>query len=60
MVKAAELLPEDPGIRISLGDIYRDMGIIYRAEEEYQQALLLAPGNQKAQRRIEKLKAVSP
>jgi Flp pilus assembly protein TadD len=60
LVQAAELLPENPEIRISLGDIYRDMGIAYRAEEEYQQAVLLAPDSQKARQRLEKLKAVSP
>jgi tetratricopeptide (TPR) repeat protein len=60
MLRASELLPADPGVRITLGDLYRDMGITYRAEEEYQHALLISPGNKNAQRRLEKLKTVSP
>lgn len=60
LVRASELMPGDVQIRILLGDMYRDMGITYRASEEYQQALLTDPNNSKARRRLEKLESVSP
>ncbi len=60
ILRASELLPNDVWIRITLGDLYRDMGITYRAEEEYQQALLVSPGNKSALRRLEKLGTFSP
>ncbi|MBI9089262.1 MAG: O-antigen ligase family protein [Desulfobacterium sp.] len=52
MQKAATVLPMDVGIRITLGDLYRQMGISYRAEQEYEQALLMDPGNREAKKRL--------
>jgi O-antigen ligase/tetratricopeptide (TPR) repeat protein len=60
MLRISERLPSDSKIRITLGDLYRDMGIIYRAEEEYQQALFLEPSNQTARIRLESLKGINP
>ena len=48
MQKAAETLPADAGIRVTIGDIYRDMGIDYRAVQEYENALFLDPDNNTA------------
>jgi O-antigen ligase/tetratricopeptide (TPR) repeat protein len=52
MQRAANVLPMDAGIRITLGDLYRKMGISYRAEQEYEQALFIDPGNSKAKKRL--------
>ncbi|ACN15652.1 O-antigen polymerase involved in exopolysaccharide biosynthesis [Desulforapulum autotrophicum HRM2] len=54
MQRAVQVLPLDAGIRISLGDIYRKMGVTYRADEEYEQALLIDPGNKKAKQRLKR------
>lgn len=48
-------LPSHPTFHIYLGDYYKKKDIPYRAMEEYQQALLLEPGNRNIQRRIKKL-----
>jgi O-antigen ligase/tetratricopeptide (TPR) repeat protein len=60
MKRAATLLPHDPGIRLSLGDLYRDMGITYRAKEEYEQALFLDANNSNAKKRLENLNNINP
>jgi len=60
MKRASEVLPRDAGIRISLGDLYQNMGITYRAQEEYQQAVFIDPDNQTAKRRLKALKPVNP
>jgi O-antigen ligase/tetratricopeptide (TPR) repeat protein len=60
MKRAAILLPLDAGVRINLGDLYRDMGITYRAQEEYDQALFLDPNNSNAKKRLEDLKKINP
>jgi len=48
-------LPNYPAFHIYLGDYYKKKDIPYRAMEEYQQALLLEPGNRNIKRRIRKL-----
>ncbi len=48
MQKAAEVLPADAGIRVTIGDVYRDMGIDYRAVQEYENALFIDPDNRLA------------
>lgn len=60
MKRAAALLPLDAGIRIHLGDLYRDMGITYRAREEYEQALFLDPNNKNVKKRLDSLQEVNP
>ncbi len=52
MQRAARVLPLDAGIRITLGDIYQKMGVSYRAEQEYEQALFLDPDNKRAKQRL--------
>jgi tetratricopeptide (TPR) repeat protein len=53
--RGAEKLPDYAPFHIWLGDYYAKEGIIYRAKEEYQQALLLEPKNESARKRIEKI-----
>jgi O-antigen ligase/tetratricopeptide (TPR) repeat protein len=60
MKRAATILPNDSEIRINLGDLYRDMGITYRAQEEYEQALFFDPNNSNAKKRLEDLKKINP
>jgi O-antigen ligase/tetratricopeptide (TPR) repeat protein len=48
-------LPNYPPFHIYLGDYYKQKDIPYRAMEEYQQALLLEPGNRNIQSRIRRL-----
>jgi O-antigen ligase/tetratricopeptide (TPR) repeat protein len=49
-------LPDHAPFHIYLGDYYKQQKIPYRAREEYEQALMLEPGNDKIRRRLEKLK----
>ena len=60
LTRAVELLPSDAGLRITLGDLYRDMGIAYRAEEEYRQALILSPAHKGVLSRLKALEKISP
>lgn len=48
-------LPDYAPFRIRMGDYYRKEGIIYRAVEEYRQALRLNPRNITVRRRLEEL-----
>lgn len=52
---ATRLSPEDPWLFIRLGDVYRDLGRTVKARAAYEHALVVDPGNQSAQRRIEAL-----
>lgn len=47
--------PENAGFHIYLGDYYKKEGIVYRAREEYEQALIFDPGNDGVLRRLENL-----
>jgi tetratricopeptide (TPR) repeat protein len=48
-------IPDYAPLHIWLGDYYAKEGIIYRAKEEYQQALLLEPRNESVKSKIERL-----
>ncbi len=48
-------LPHYPRFHEWLGDYYAKDGIVYRAQEEYQQVLLLEPLNEAIRRKVEKL-----
>lgn len=54
---AIDKLPDYPRFHEWLGDYYTGAGIIYRAVEEYRQALLLEPANASIRQKIEKLSA---
>lgn len=51
--RAEALFPRDAGIRIRLGDLYREQGIYYKAREKYEAALLIDPDNRAAQSRLQ-------
>jgi predicted Zn-dependent protease len=48
-------LPRYPRFHEWLGDYYAKEGIVYRAQEEYQQVLLLEPLNESVRRKVEKV-----
>ena len=53
--QAIERLPDYARFRVYLGDYYKKEGIDYRAREEYEQALLLSPGNEKVRNKLKQL-----
>ena len=55
MRKAIEILPGDAGVRIRTAEIYEKLGKNDKAEEEYRKALSIAPANQEAKTRLDKL-----
>jgi O-antigen ligase/tetratricopeptide (TPR) repeat protein len=55
MQRAEKALPTNPNIKLTLGDLYKKQGILYKAEEKYEQALYVDPENQKALKRIQQL-----
>ena len=52
---ARDRLPENPWIRIKSGDLYREVGIVYRAIEEYQKALSIDPTLAPARKKLSDL-----
>jgi len=52
---ARERIPENAPIRLKSGDLYRKIGILYRAVEEYQKALSIDPTMIPAKKRLEAL-----
>jgi len=59
MRRAAELIPDNAGIRLTLGALYEGQGITYRAVEEYKKALVIDPWNVAARERLKKAQAKS-
>ncbi|MFN2355167.1 MAG: lipid A core--O-antigen ligase, partial [Desulfopila sp.] len=53
--RAVTRFPENVGFHVRLGDYFKKQGIYYRAQEEYEQALLFDPGNEGIRRRLEGL-----
>jgi tetratricopeptide (TPR) repeat protein len=53
--QATGLVPGHASFHIQLGDYYRTEGIIYRAKEEYQRALMIDPGNRTVTRRLRQM-----
>jgi len=56
MRRAEEALPNDAGVRVTLAETYEKAGIFYRAVEEYEKALVLDPGNDRARKKLDALK----
>ncbi len=52
---ASKKLPEHAEFHVFLGNYYKKEGITYRAREEYEQALLLEPADEKTRKKLEKL-----
>ena len=50
--RGIEEIPDYAPFRITLGDYYLGQGIVYRARQEYNQALRLKPGDRTAQRKL--------
>lgn len=48
-------LPDYAPFHIYLGDYYKQQNIPYRAKEEYEQALMLEPGNEKIRKRLQSI-----
>ncbi|MEN8140633.1 MAG: O-antigen ligase family protein [Thermodesulfobacteriota bacterium] len=48
--KGVAFHPDDANLQILAGEVYRKMGISYRAAEHFRQALLISPGNSRATR----------
>jgi tetratricopeptide (TPR) repeat protein len=42
-------------IKVTLGDLYKQQGILYKAEEKYEQALYVDPKNKKALKKLEQI-----
>lgn len=55
MEKAEKVLPMDARIKVTLGDLYYQQGILYKAKDKYDHALLLEPGNRRALSMIKKI-----
>ncbi len=53
--QAVEKVPDSPHFHILLGEYYQGQGIIYRAKEEFERALVLDPANGRARSRLRKL-----
>lgn len=51
-----EWLPNHAPFHIALGDYYKQQAIPYRAREEYEQALMLEPGNEKIRKRLQDIR----
>jgi len=53
--EASARLPEYAKFHVYLGDHFRREDILYRAKEEYEQALLLEPADERTREKLEKL-----
>ena len=53
--KGVEALPTDSGLRMILAKTYEQQGIHYRAAEEYRQALMLNPRDERARAALDRL-----
>jgi O-antigen ligase/tetratricopeptide (TPR) repeat protein len=53
--KGIKYLPNHAPFHLWLGDYYKEQNIFYRAKEEYKQALILEPGNEKISKRLQTL-----
>ena len=58
MLKGIEYLPDNAKIRASAASLYEKTGILYRAKEEYKNALILDPKNRHVRKKLKKLEAI--
>ena len=55
MERAEKNMPMDPDVKIALGDIYYQQGILFKALDKYDHALLLNPENPHALKMVKKI-----
>lgn len=55
MERAEKNLPMDPDVKIALGDLFYQQGILFKALDKYDHALLLKPGDPHALKMIRKI-----
>jgi tetratricopeptide (TPR) repeat protein len=55
MERAERSLPMNPAIKVTLGDLYKQQGILYKAVEKYEQALYVDPKNTLALKKIKQI-----
>ncbi len=55
MERAERVLPMNSAIKVTLGDLYKQQGILYKAVEKYEQALYVDPKNKNALKKIEQI-----
>ncbi|RPH38877.1 MAG: tetratricopeptide repeat protein, partial [Desulfobulbaceae bacterium] len=53
--QAVEVLPDSASFHIQLGQYYQNEGILYRAKEEFERALMLEPANESAKSHLRRL-----
>ena len=53
--KGVEAFPDHAPFHVRLGDYYKKEGIVYRAKEEYERAVMLEPGNEKIRNKLKQL-----
>jgi len=51
-------LPNEPGLRLQLGDLYARQGMLRKASEEFRVALQLKPGDPQIQQRLKTLEPI--
>ena len=57
MLKGIEYLPDNAKIRVAAASLYERIGILYRAIEEYKNALILDPKNRHVRKKLKELTA---
>ena len=55
MERAEKSLPMNAGIKVTLGNLYYKQGILYKALDKFDHALLLDPSNKQALEMIKKI-----
>ena len=55
ITEGIRFLPDNSAIRLRAGDLYKRLGLRFRAKEEYRQVLVIDPGNKEAQRKLKLL-----
>ncbi len=57
MRTAIQYLPDNVSVRLAAARLYEEQGVWYRAEEEYQKALMIDPYNRTVKHRLKKLQS---
>lgn len=57
LLKGIEYLPDNVKMRVALASLYERIGVLYRAKEEYKNALIIDPKNRHVKTKLKKLSA---